>query len=63
MQGRPRRSFTEDCKRQCAELVVSSGRSITSVVGELGQRDSGLRRWIERFGPQPTTASGISLPA
>jgi transposase len=38
MEGRPRRSFTEDYKRQCAELVASSGRSITSVAKELGLR-------------------------
>jgi transposase len=43
MESRPRRSFTEDYKRQCAELVVSSGRSITSVGKELGLRDSVLR--------------------
>ena len=54
MESRPRRSFTEDYKRQCAELVVSSGRSITSVGKELGMRDSVLRRWVEQFAPQRT---------
>jgi hypothetical protein len=43
MEGRPRRSFTEDYKRQAAELVVSSGRSITSIAKELDLRDSVLR--------------------
>jgi len=57
MEGRPRRSFTEDYKRQCAGLVVSSGRSITSVAKELGLRDSVLRRWVEQFEPQPTSAA------
>src|SRR5215208_4290231 len=57
MEGRPRRSFTEDYKRQCAELVVSSGRSITSVAKELGLRDSVLRRWMEQFEPQTTSAA------
>jgi len=57
MEGRPRRSFTEDCKRQCAELVVSSGRSITSLAKELGLRASVLRRWVEQFEPQPTSAA------
>src|SRR5438105_5587796 len=46
MEGRQRRSFTEEYKRQAAELVVSSGRSITSVAKELGLRDSVLRRWV-----------------
>jgi transposase-like protein len=57
MESRPRRSFTEDYKRQCAELVVSSGRSITSVGKELGLRDSVLRRWVQQFEPQPTSAA------
>lgn len=47
MEGRRRRSFTEDYKRQAVELVASSGRSITSVANELGLRDSVLRRWVE----------------
>ena len=54
---RPRRSFTEECKRQCAELVVSSGRSITSVAKELGLRDSVLRRWVDKLRQEPASAS------
>src|SRR3954451_22443155 len=62
MEGRPRRSFTEEYKRQCAELVVSSGHSITSVAKELGLRDSVLRRWVEQFEPQPTSAARRLTP-
>jgi transposase len=43
---RPRRSYTEEYKQQTVELVMSSGRSITSVAKELGLRDSVLRRWV-----------------
>jgi len=50
MEGRPRRSFTDDYKRQAVDLVASSGRSIGSVAKELGLRDSVLRRWVERMG-------------
>jgi transposase len=57
MEERRRRSFTEDYKRQAVELAVSSGRSITSVAKELGLRDSVLRRWVEQFAPQPTSAA------
>jgi len=39
MQGRQRRSFTDEYKRQAVELVVSSGRSIGAVAKELGLRD------------------------
>jgi transposase len=53
MEGRLRRSFTEDYKQQAVDLVVSSGRSVTSVAKELGLRDSVLRRWVERLGREP----------
>ena len=50
MEGRQRRSFTDDYKRQAVDLVASSGRSIGSVAKELGLRDSMLRRWVEPGG-------------
>ena len=57
MEGRQRRSFTEEYKRQAAELVVSSGRSITSVAKELGLRDSVLRRWVDKLRQEPASAA------
>jgi transposase len=57
MEERRRRSFTEDYKRQAVELAVSSGRSITSVAKELGLRDSVLRRWVDKFRLEPTSAA------
>src|SRR4030088_1344937 len=57
MEGRQRRAFTEEYKRQAAELVVSSGRSITSVAKELGLRDSVLRRWVEKLRQEPASAA------
>ena len=58
MEGRRRRSFTEDYKRQAVEILISSGRSVASVAKELGLRDSILRRWAEKLsrGQQPTAA-------
>jgi transposase-like protein len=50
MEGRQRRSLTDDYKRQAVDLVASSGRSIGSVAKELGLRDSVLRRWVELRG-------------
>jgi transposase len=50
MEGRQRRSFTDDYKWQAVALVASSGRSIGSVAKELGLRDSVLRRWVEARG-------------
>ena len=51
MEGRQRRSFTDDYKRQAVDLVASSGRSVGSVAKELGLRDSALRRWSSNVGP------------
>lgn len=42
---------------RAVELVVSSNRSITSVAKELGLRDSVLRRWVDKFGQEPTSAA------
>ena len=59
MEGRQRRSFTDDYKRQAVDLVASSGRAVGSVAKELGLRDSVLRRWVEQRGArlEPTAAS------
>ena len=57
MEGRQRRSFTDDYKRQAVDLVASSGRSIGSVAKQLGLRDSVLRRWVELRGREPTAAA------
>lgn len=54
---RQRRSFTEEYKRQVVELVVSSGRSVTSVANKLGPRDSVLRRWVDKVQQEPTSAA------
>jgi transposase len=62
MEGRQRRSFTEEYKRQAAELVVSSGRSNTSVGKELGLRDSVLRRWVEKLRQEPAVAAWRPTP-
>lgn len=55
MEGRQRRSFKDDYKRQAVDLVASSGRSIGSVAKELGLRDSVLRRWVEQREARRTT--------
>jgi len=54
---RPRRSFTEEYKREAVGLVVSSRRSIGSVAKELGLRDSVLRRWVDKLRREPTSAA------
>ena len=55
----PRRSFTEDYKRQVVELLVSSRRSITSMVKELGLRGSVLRRSVDKLRQEPASAAWL----
>lgn len=57
MERQRRWSFTEEYKRQAAELVVSSSRSVTSVAKVLGLRDSVLRRWVDKFRQELTSAA------
>ena len=56
MEGRLRQSLTEEYKQQGLELGVSSGRLIMSVAKEHGLRDSVLRRSVEKFGQETTSA-------
>jgi transposase-like protein len=62
MEGRQRRSFADEYKRQAVDLVASSGRSIGSVAKELGLRDSVLRRWVERRGARARGDGGVAAP-
>jgi len=58
MEGRQRRSFTDDYKRQAVDLVASSGRAIGSVPRNWPARFV-LRRWVELRGAgrEPTAAA------
>ena len=44
------RSYTEDYKRQVVDLVASSGRTPTSVAGEVGLHPTLLCRWVRQYG-------------
>jgi transposase-like protein len=65
VEGRVRRSLTDDYKRQAVDLVASSGRSVGAVARKLGLRDSVLRRWVELRGAgrEPTVARRSSTQA
>src|ERR1700685_2239273 len=62
MEGRQRRSFTDDYKRQAVDLVASSGRSIGSVAKELGLRGSVLRRGGGQRGARAGADGGVAAP-
>ena len=53
-----RRQFTDDFKREAVALLMSSGRPLTQIAGELGIAPSMLRNW--RRGGQNT---GPNTPA
>jgi transposase len=62
MEGRRRRSFSQEYKRQAVELVASSGRKVTAVANELGLRDSVLRRWVEEPSSKASTIEPGFIP-
>jgi hypothetical protein len=47
-QGRRRRQFTEEFKRDAVELVRSTGRPIAQIARELGIYDSTLGNWVKQ---------------
>ena len=49
-QGSKPRSYTEEYKRQVVDLVVSTGRTATSVAAEVGIHHTLLSRWVRRYG-------------
>ena len=44
--GKP---YTEQFKRDAVQLLISSGRSLSQVAGELGVTANSLRDWKKRF--------------
>lgn len=44
------RSYTQDYKRQVVDLVVSTGRTPTSVASEVGLHPTLLCRWVRQHG-------------
>ena len=49
-QGSRPRSYTEEYKRQVVDLVVSTGRTTSSVAAEVGIHHTLLSRWVRRYG-------------
>ena len=45
---RPRRTFSDEFKRDAVEIVRSSDRSIAEVARELGIYDSSLGSWVRQ---------------
>jgi transposase len=47
---KPRRSFTDEFKREAIALLQSSGRPLMQIAGELGIQPSMLRNWRNAVG-------------
>jgi transposase len=65
---KPRRTFTDEFKREAVALLESSGRPLMQVAAELGIQPSMLRRWrAAAHGTMPrtatTTTARVPLPA
>ena len=63
-QGSRPRFYTEEYKRQVVDLMVSTGRTASSVAAEVGIHHTLLSRWVWRYGQlagSATTATA-SLP-
>ena len=61
--SRPR-SYTEEYKRQVVDLLVSTGRTATSVAAEVGIHHTLLSRWTRQYGrAEGSTTSAASRPA
>lgn len=55
-----RRQFTDDFKREAVALLVSSGRPLTQIAGELGIAPSMLRNWRRGQNTGPNTPASAS---
>ena len=47
-ERRPRRSFSEEFKRDAVDLVRSSGKTIAEVARDLDLTESALRAWVRQ---------------
>jgi transposase len=56
---KPRRSFTEEFKREAVALLASSGRPLMQIAEEFGIQPSILRRWRGTVG---VPAGALSRP-
>ena len=61
-QGSRPRSYTEEYKRQVVDLVVSTGRTASSVAAEVGIHHTLLSRWVRRYG-QPAELAATAPAA
>ena len=52
-EKRPRRSFTEEFKRDAVNLVAVEGYALNRAALAVGVSANSLRRWYEKYVPEP----------
>ncbi len=62
LQGSGPRSYTEEYKRQVVDLVVSTGRTASSVAAEVGIHHTLLSRWVRRYAQLAGSAATATPP-
>lgn len=60
-EGRRRRKFTPEFKRDAVALVTDTGRSIAEVARELGVYDSTLGNWVKAARSQEEARQPVSV--
>ena len=61
--GQGRRHFTDEFKREAVALLVSSGRPLSRIAGELGIAPSMLRNWRNGSGARDAGPARHPIPA
>jgi transposase len=61
--GQGRRQFTDEFKREAVALLVSSGRPLLQIAGELGISPSMLRNWRNGSGGRDAGSARPPIPA
>ena len=61
--GQGRRHFTDEFKREAVALLVSSGRPLSRIAGELGIAASMLRNWRNGSGGRDAGSARHPIPA
>jgi transposase len=61
--GQGRRHFTDEFKREAVALVVSSGRPLSRIAGELGIAASMLGNWRNGSGGRDAGSARHPIPA
>ena len=59
-QGSKPRSYTEEYKRQVVDLVISTGRTASSVAAEVGIHHTLLSRWVRQYGQSAGSAGSAA---